>query len=404
MGYHGIPFLEAQLFFADRSGFPGDFYIAANYALSGPALGARQLIDQPPESPVMVGPGDIVDLVEGLRLRSGDDWAVAVIDDGAQFVATNNRGAAYISPGVRLPYNVGLISGNDQNDGVFWRVYGWPPAERLVAYAHAYGWLDQITMLATSTRACVSCGVDEDAFAWVRAFLGSTQLIQSSGHRYDPHRTHPWGCALLAGSRHRLELTAPARYKLLATQVCCRHEDAVLDDLARATIGAAQTAIVHGARSFDADSSGGSAQKQILEIVAATDPSDIVDRRLKTLSLPGEVSIGDNTAEAVGLPAEAAPAWAYEVDSAYFAARVQRRRTACSQYSTVRYTAAPYRRIHAAADDLAEALNAYVSAELVAVALEAVLFWCADPLPVADIAYAAGGYAATAAVEDVKPA
>lgn len=369
----------------------------------------------------------VVDLVSDLNSISGDSWAAAVIDDG-QIVVTNDRADAYISPGVHLPHNVTLIASNCPDDGVFWQAYGWPPAERLVTYARNFGWLDRITVLvAEQTRPRWSDTerkkVPTDVFEWVRPVLDhhDVELVEFDRFKRTRERMAVHLCELLVhgpdnesvqkgqeqilqpplvsagrGGRHRLDAINPNRYQHLVQKIAEGYE--VLEELAAITVEAAKNALDRSQPVFASHDSfiflgahrrtvdAVELQRQILEIVAATDPADIVSRRLEAISSP-DIFIGHNTSDAIGFPAAAAPAWAEYITAAYgdFAggARHRAQRSAHRHYDAVRgYWPS-------GETDPAEALNIYVSAECVAIALETIWLWTEDPLPVLDIDYTA---------------
>lgn len=379
-----------------------------------------RLFWEPSDQRLVVGRDQAVDLVSALDAVSGDVWAAAVLDDG-QIAVTSNRAAGYISPGVHLPHNVILITGNGVDDGVFWQVYGWPPVERLVAYARHAGWLDRITTLVaaqTSPRWSDTEGrkVPTDVFEWVRPVLDHlhVELIEFDPIKRNHDRVSAHLCELIVhgpnsesfqqgrerilqpplvsarrGGRHRLDTINPDRYQDLVQKTADGRAALVLEELAAITVQAARTALEGGGLALNdpsrsRDSYGPQLQKQILENVAATDPADIVSRRLETLTTP-DIFIGHNTSEAIGFPSTTAPAWAEYVDRAY-GDRSTGARSHAQIRARIHYETVSGHWPHAA--DATEALNHYASAEMVAVALEVILLWTADPLPVADIEYA----------------
>lgn len=387
--------------------------------LSGPFITRPgcQVIAKSHDVDLVVGRDEIVDLVSALNAVSRDVWAAAVLDDG-QIVVTSNRAAGYISPGVHLPHNVILITGNGVADGVFWQVYGWPPVERLVTYARHFGWLNRITTLVVEQTPprwsdTERRKVPTDVFEWVRPVLDhhDVELIEFDSIKRNRELASVRLCELLVhgpdsesfqkgrerllqpplvsaprGGRHRLDTINPDRYQDLVQRTADGRAVVVLEDLATVTVKAAQAALAGGELAFTDNSHHDSAQlqKQILEIVAATDPADIANRRLETLTSP-DMFIGHNTSEAIGFPITAAPAWAEYVGAAY-GGFLGGARSQAKHRARIHYEIVSGHWPHAA--DAADAVNHYASAELVAVALEAILLWTVDPLPVADIEYA----------------
>lgn len=221
----------------------------------------------------------VVDLVADLNKMSGDSWAAAVLDDG-QLVVTNDRADAYISSGVHLPHNLTLIASNCPNDGVFWQTYGWPPAERLAAYARHFGWLDRITTLvAEQARPRWSDTerkrVPTDVFEWVRPVLDhrDVELIEFDLFKPNRDRRDAALCELLVhgpnsengrkarerldqpplgsaqrGGRHRLDVINPARYQHLVQKMAEGYE--VLEELAAVTVEAAENALARSQPAF----------------------------------------------------------------------------------------------------------------------------------------------------------
>lgn len=386
--------LQTELAVGLRSGFPGDYRVASlGYELSGPVIGASPWDSRDVGvAPAMVEASDLPDLLHWLVRAGGgcDRWAVGQLDDG-QFVATGSRGARYVSAGVHLPANLTLIGSACQDDGLFWRVYGARPADRLLGYARHYGWLDRITMLAAVREIH-----QDDPFSWVRPVVGdAVALVECTGPRPPDGDARPaasmspryrWGASSVPGSRHRLAVCDPDRYTLLSTGAWSTTE-ATLDALAQATVQIAHAALVMPDDPGPGAVGGAATRRRIMEVVAGTDPGDIVQRRLAHLATPGAVSVGEDTAQAVGLPAEAAPAWARHLDRAAHMAR----RSAMGAAAVREHRCSGDGWMHATSDrDLSAAVHRYAAAELIAVALEAILLWSADPLPVADIAYAAG--------------
>ena len=86
----------------------------------------------------------------------------------------------------------------------------------------------------------------------------------------------------------------------------------------------------------------------------------------------------------MGLPADYAPAWSRRVDSAYKLTKMS-----AESQATAYYHATARDDSHTSPDELNQLLISCTDAELIAMALEAILLWSADPLPVADTEYAA---------------
>jgi hypothetical protein len=384
--------VESVVLATAKSGFPHEMSLAQGYELSGPlvGVGAALLAPPPPIEPVLVGVDDVTQLVQDLNRRD-HQWAAAVVDD--TIVLANNRAGGYIPAGIHLPYNVRMVHGAP-DDELFWRVYGWPPAERLVAYAQHYGVLDQITTLVaqrdsrqTITTAWEVMTHSADPFAWVRPTLGTrpVELIELKSN--DPPRSDDlprWGSA--RRGHHRLELVHPDRYGELARQVDAGElsVEHVLEAAAESTVAAAKVVLTHRQHVFAESrdnpfSDGERLQVAILESVAATNAHDIASRR----SNPHAIAHSLAPDHGMGMPADYAPAWAHRVDSAYNAAKRRAESQAITYYAAARYDH------DASVDDLNKYLISYANAELVAIALEAVLLWSADPLPVADVDYAA---------------
>ncbi|MEN4460400.1 MULTISPECIES: hypothetical protein [Mycolicibacterium] len=369
----------------------------------------------------------VVDLVADLNVVSCDTWAAAVLDDD-QIVVTNDRADAYISPGVHLPHNITLIASNCPDDGVFWQTYGWPPAERLATYARHFGWLNRITTLVAERGRpqwsdTEGKRVPTDVFEWVRPVLDHHDVELLDFDLFQPNRDRRDAalCELLVhgpnsesgrkarkrlgqpplgsvrrGGRHRLDVINPARYQDLVHG----DQEQVLAELAAVTVEAAENALArshpafasrHGERIFLGDLRRNvdavELQRQILEIVAATDPADIVSRRLEAISSP-DIFIGHDTGDAIGFPAGAAPAWAEYITAAYGSVLGGARGHA-SGWARFHYEAVRGYWSSRETDPAAKALNIYVSAECVAIALETIWLWTQDPLPVPDIEYAA---------------
>lgn len=280
------------------------------------------------------------------------------------------------------------------DDGLFWRVYGWPPADRLVAYAQHHGLLDDITTLVaqrdrrqTITTAWEVLAHSVDPFAWVRPTLGTrpVELIEVKSN--DPPRSDDlprWGSA--RRGHHRLELVHPDQYAELARQVQADETlvEHVIHTAAESTVAAAKTVLTHPDQVFDDSrnnpfSDGERLQAAILQTVGAANAGDIASRR----SNPHATAHGLAPDHAMGLPADYAPAWAHRVDNAYNLARTRAESKATTYYAAARYDH------DTSPDDLNKHLISYANAELIAIALEAILLWSADPLPVADIEYAA---------------
>lgn len=62
-------------------------------------------------------------------MEHAGQWAAAVIDDG-RIMLTSDRAGSYIPLGVHLPANTELVASVSHDDGLFWRLYGWPAAVR----------------------------------------------------------------------------------------------------------------------------------------------------------------------------------------------------------------------------------------------------------------------------------
>ena len=205
----------------------------------------------PPPEPVLVDVDDIAQLVQDLNRRDGQ-WAAAVVD--GTVVLASNRAGGYVPPGIHLPHNIGMVHGA-LDDGLFWRVYGRPPAERLVAYAAQFGLLDHITTLVaqrdnrhTITTARELTAHSIDPFAWVRRTLGNrpAELIEVKSD--DPRGSDDlprWGSA--RRGHHRLELWQPDRYAQLVRQVRSDETSVyrVVRAAAESTIAAAKTVLTH---------------------------------------------------------------------------------------------------------------------------------------------------------------
>ena len=376
------------------SGFPHEMSIARSYELSGPlvGVGATLLAPPPPTEPVLVGVDDIAQLVQDLNRRDGQ-WAAAVVD--GTVVLASNRAGGYIPPGIHLPHNIRMVHGA-HDDGLFWRVYGWPPVERLVAYAQQFGVLDQITTLVaqrdnrpTIMTARELLARSGDPFAWVRRTLGnrSAELIElNSNDLPGSDDLARWGSA--RRGHHRLELWHPDRYAQLARQVRADESSAytVIRAAAESTVAAAKAVLNHRHLAFtdsrsEPFSDSERLQAAILQTVARTKPHDIIRRR----SNPHPIAHSLAREHAMGLPADYAPAWARRVDRAYNLAKMS-----AEPKATIHYYAAAARDDHdTSPGDLNQHLISCADAELIAMALEAILLWSADPLPVADIEYAA---------------
>ena len=388
------PLTEVELLVSATatSGFPHEMSLAHRYELSGPlvGVGATLLAPPPPIEPVLVDVDDIAEFVQDLNRRDRQ-WAAAVVDDTV--VLANNRAGGYIPAGIHLAHNIRMVHGAP-DDGLFWRVYGWPPAERLVAYAKHHGLLDDITTLVaqrdnrqTITTAWEVVAHSVDPFAWVRPTLGPrpVELIELKSN--DPPRSDDlprWGSA--RRGHHRLELVHPERYAELARQVDAggTSVEHVIQTAAESTVAAAKAVLAHRHQVFTDSrtnpfSDGERLPAAILQTVATTNAGDIASRRSNPHAIAHSLALD----HAMGLPADYAPAWAHRVDNAYNVAKVRAESKATTYYAAARYDH------DTSPDDLNKHLISYANAELIAIALEAILLWSADPLPVADIEYAA---------------
>lgn len=397
------PWIAHSMESIQRSGFPGLLSIASSYTLSGPLIGAWPGNQQALAGPAVVDPAtDVAQLIEDLDFvnEQAGQWAAAVID-GGRILLTSDRASSYIPIGVHLPHNTELVAAVSHDDGLYWRLYGWPAAERLMAYAQHYGWADQITALyAQDLLPEYRHFAGEDPFQWIRPMLGGhhgidlVRVIPRRGNEAYQHtknlraQGHISWSSPLRGSRHRLEVMNPHRYSELTQLASCssaRHRRDDLYTAAELTVTAAAVALRRG--NPDPCAAG------ILQTVADTDPSDICERRFNALTDRRRPATDD--AYAVGLPAELAREWAYTTDTAYLSTNHAVRRAARVHRNAVRSgeTGSPDCPIHADEHMLARLLSNYARGELVAVALEAILLWSADPLPIADIEYCASAIA-----------
>lgn len=358
-----------------RSGFPGDLRIATSYSLGGPLIGTLGYSNAVQHIPPPYGISETIELLYGL----GGGWAAAILDDG-HVCLTNNQANAYIRPGVYLPSDVSLIRVVD-NDSLLWQLYGWPAPDRLVAAAQHDKWIDRVrTIVAPNDfhRAL------HRPFDWVRPTIGgqTIELIEFDT-RLPDHSGKP-----LCGrtGRHRLEVVDPARYAELSEQVSAGGQLSVLPALAERTVAGAAVALA----ALDDSAENLLSEvipeetitcRRLLQIVAETDPADIVWRRnvlVNALRWPPCNEL------AVGCPADSNPGWAHCVDRAYDWAVSHARGLSLVHYQAARGLLP----MQVSAEDLRIRLDEYARAMLVSAALEAILLWSADPLPVADIEYA----------------
>lgn len=173
---------------------------------------------------------------------------------------------------------------------------------------------------------------------------------------------------------HRLEAVCPSRYSRLVS--AASGDEAMVrqlvEQLAALTVEAAQVAFKAGY--FGAGARRAPQVAAVLSAVAESLPRDIARRRLdESANAAGTVAANVG----IGFPAAIAENWARRADRGYTQARRRADVKAAGRYDTVR----------AGRGD--ELLNVYGSAELDAAAFEAITLWTADPLPLADIEYAA---------------
>lgn len=377
---------------AAQTGFAqGACAVGGRYFLSGPLVGhADPWVPAHPER-IWITPAEVPDLIWDLNGAGGGGarWAAAVIDNGASVVLANDLAATYIPCGVHLPSNATIVIGQP-DDGLYWQYYGWPPAERLAAYAQKHGWLDRISTMVAQTIEDRMIDPPHkrytSPFEWVRPMLGCDgdniefiELEPAPDRRIDRHG-FPWGWPS-RGGQHRLQIVDPDRYTQL-------HEHVLASpDVVRQTLTTAAELVVEGAQRALTNCSRlmgppcGEHAKYVLNAVADTDPADIVERRLDPNPKPPR----EVTRELTGYSSFTAPHWAQLISYA--------RRAGMHVYDRTRYRAARHI-IDADPARIAQALENSVSNNLLLDALEAIGLWCADPLPVADIDYA-GRYAAS---------
>lgn len=238
---------------AAQTGFAqGACAVGGRYFLSGPLVGhADPWVPAHPER-IWITPAEVPDLIWDLNGAGGGGarWAAAVIDNGASVVLANDLAATYIPCGVHLPSNATIVIGQP-DDGLYWQYYGWPPAERLAAYAQKHGWLDRISTMVAQTIEDRMIDPPHkrytSPFEWVRPMLGCDgdhiefiELEPAPDRRIDRHG-FPWGWPS-RGGQHRLQIVDPDRYTQL-------HEHVLASpDVVRQTLTTAAELVVEGAQ------------------------------------------------------------------------------------------------------------------------------------------------------------
>lgn len=375
-----------------RSGFTSGLTMGTGYELAGPLIG--HVSDEVPRelAPLWVPEHDLPELIWDLDTHGLARWCAALLDDGHTVVLANNVGSTYIPRGKYLPHNSVVISAGS-DDAVFWPAYACSaPAEAIVLNAQHFGWLKRITKLVAGTFKTVT----EDPphrrwaspFEWARPMMGShaatVEFIEVDlsarfengkfrryydGRQLDPTYVH-WGSPR-RGGRHRLQMIAPQHYARLSELVSgdrASTEAAVLS-AAELTVAAARSALALAEGAFTPWGSGQAIE--VLQVAAAAEPQTVTRRRLACDS----VSCSSvDLSESLGLPGCIAAEWAQLSDKAFdrvFIGSLDRFEPRFDQQAHDHELAGVARRT------------------VVKQALEAIAFWNADPLPVADIEYAA---------------
>lgn len=378
------------------TGYPSTIKFSVPFWLGGPVIGLHMPGAAATEAPAQIrGPADCAALIADLDL-SGGAWAIGLADGGDTAYAMTTDGLGYIPPGVFLPANVDLLHADPASDfGV--GMFGWPAPEHIVLNARHYGWMDRLTtVLATAEHRRGPNGrARVDPFRWVRDLAAEHvkfQIVDADAVRSLRTQPAPLGWPH-NGGRHRLDVTDPNRYRLICDEVERFGED-MLQPLAELTL----TVAAHAAtlmHDYASDGDGAAAQlwwpsaQTLLTTAANTDPADMVARRRRALHFPGRQTTSDPNSS-LGLPTDDAPQWAHAIDAAYGGSDITARVTSTERYNAIRMD-----------DEFAESRPAATREELdamrrksvrafgIARALEALLFWSADPLPIADIVYAA---------------
>lgn len=371
---------------AARSGFASGLRMRARYELAGPLVGP--VSDGVPRAPEFVSvreaelPQMVWELGDGVCT-----WCAALLDDGTVILA-NNIAGNYIPAGTYLPHNAAFVAGGT-GEGVFWSAFACRgPAERIVLYGQHCGFLEQITKLvAVQVR---SVGKDLSDVRWTSPFecarplmgahAASVEFVEVDHRGVLPADLAPrWGSPR-RGGRHRLQLISPKRYALLTAAAGgdrAAIEAAVLS-AAETTVAAAVVALTFLEGAFTPGAAVwrvvAAAVTTVLQVAAATDPRDIVARRLSCDSAPcGSVGLS----EALGLPGYMASEWAELVDMVH--GRLQ------LAIGSVPDRFNPEHDQQAFTQELAGVAARTVLWQ----AVEAIGMWNADPLPIADIEYAA---------------
>lgn len=386
-GFLALTEAQVEMLLVENSGFSSDLKMSSLYSLDGPVVNAgpvtRGLSVEPEPSPDwVVGQDELAILVSALGHGRGQSagWAAAAFEDGS-FCLSSGWGASYIPPGVYLPRNVDVLVGG-VGDGVGWRLYGAAPAERLLGYAVHGGWLDKITsVVAERVRRPMGWG---DPFDRIAPLLGRhadrIELVCLDGRSLADWR---WAMRMDGGSggRHRLDVVDSVLYAQLCERVRgdVSTVDAVLRDAAELTVAAARAALGDSGRVLGKigviNRSGAQEVAQVLDAVAGSDPVAVVGNRIAAI---------DDVGGAFGAPSHRAPAWAALADRAYYLLRLS---GGYIQGCVAEDALAAFSR---GGDEPSELVIEYARMLRLRAAVEAVLLWSADPLPVADIEYAAG--------------